>query len=552
MPSRRHFEDDGHNMAHPSAPTTIRDATVATWRRLGLTRVFANPGSTEVELLAGLDDDIDFVLALHEGSVVGMATGYALATGLPALVIVHTTAGLGNAVGALATARANRAPLVVLVGQQDRRHLAMEPFLAGKLRSLAGEYPVSYTEPATAQEVPGAIARAYHDAATYRGPALVVVPMDDWLQPVDPAHVSPAAGRVIAAGNAAGPDLAELAALIDASRAPAIVAGAGNSTIEGWQALVALAERLDAPVFQEAFAGGAGFPQDHSNFAGFLSPARSALRAQLAEYDLVLVVGGPAFRQYLFEPGELVAAGTTVIVITTDPAEAHRSAADLALIAAPAPAVASLVELTRAREQRRTPAPRRGRPVPAPGDPLRAADVMARLGELLPANAIVVEESPSTRPDLHELMPARQPLGFVSAAMGGLGFGLPAAIGLRMGAPTRPVIAVLGDGSAMYGIQGLWSAAHYGIGVVLVILHNGRYAVMDRLADRAGSPKAPWPPFEEIDFGALAQSLGCPTITVSDLETLDRVIPETVATLAERTSPLVIVVDVEPETTYVP
>src|SRR5947209_14088669 len=136
--------------------------------------LFANPGSTEIAFLADLPDDLRFVLALHEGSVVGMATGYAIGRDEPSFVLLHTTAGLGNAVGALATARVNRAPLVVLVGQQDRRHLALEPFLAGRLTGLAGDYPVRVDEPVRPQDVPGAVDRAWHEATTGRGPALVI------------------------------------------------------------------------------------------------------------------------------------------------------------------------------------------------------------------------------------------------------------------------------------------------------------------------------------------------------------------------------------------
>ena len=150
--------------------TTVRDATFDVLRERGLTTIFANPGSTEIQLLSGLPADLRFVLALHEASVVGLA----LATNEPALAILHTTAGLGNAVAALATARVNRAPLVVIVGQQDRRHLATQPFLAGRLEGLAGEYPVSAEQPVRAQDVPGAISRAYHAARTHRGPALVM------------------------------------------------------------------------------------------------------------------------------------------------------------------------------------------------------------------------------------------------------------------------------------------------------------------------------------------------------------------------------------------
>src|SRR5262249_27173390 len=162
---------------------TVRDAAFDVLSSRGLTTIFSNPGSTEIPFLTGLPDDLRFVLALHEGSVVGMATGWAIARDEPALVLLHTTAGLGNAVSALATARANRAPLVVLVGQQDRRHLAQEPFRAGRLQGVAGEYPVWAHQPVRAQDVPGSIARAWHEARTGRGPAIVIVPMDDWQAP---------------------------------------------------------------------------------------------------------------------------------------------------------------------------------------------------------------------------------------------------------------------------------------------------------------------------------------------------------------------------------
>ena len=150
---------------------TVRDAALERLRHHELTTIFANPGSTEIPFLSGLPDDFKFVLGLHESAVAGMAMGYALGREKPALALLHTTAGLGNAVATLATARVNRAPLVVVVGQQDRRHLSLEPFLAGQLEGLAGEYPVSFEQPAVAADVPGAIGRAAHVAVTERGPA---------------------------------------------------------------------------------------------------------------------------------------------------------------------------------------------------------------------------------------------------------------------------------------------------------------------------------------------------------------------------------------------
>ncbi|GAA1759986.1 benzoylformate decarboxylase [Nonomuraea bangladeshensis] len=537
---------------------TVREATFDVLRRHGLTTIFANPGSTEVSLLTGLPDDLRFVLALHEGSVVGMATGFALGREAPALAVLHTTAGLGNAVGAIATARVNRAPLVILVGQQDRRHLALEPFLAGRLAGLAGDYPVRVDQPVRPQDVPGAVARACHEAVTGRGPALVVVPMDDWdAEWAEDVVAAPT--RVVRPAGVADADLAPLVTLLSGARAPAIVSGAGAD----WGSLVTLAERLGCPVFQESFGGRAGFPQDHPQYAGVLPADRARLRAVLGAYDVVLAVGAPVFRQYPYVPGPLVAPGTTVVVITDDPSEAHRSAADLAYLASPAalctrlsallpapgsPDAASVVEGS---------APAIGAdgaglpPLPVGGRPLRAAHVLHELALRLPADAVLVEETPSSRPDLHRLVPARNPLGFVSAAMGGLGFALPAAVGLRMALPDRPVVAVVGDGSALYGVHALWSAAHYRVGALFLVLANGRYAIMDRLADQRGG-KAPWPPFTEVDLAALARSLGCPARKVDDHAGLVAALEEVVPTLAAREEPLLLDVDVTVDPDFQP
>jgi benzoylformate decarboxylase len=261
---------------------TVRTATFDVLRRLELTTIFSNPGSTEVPFLAGLPEDLRFVLALHEGSAVAMAAGHAIARGAPSLALLHSTPGLGNAVAALATARANRAPLVVIVGQQDRRHLAHEPFLAGRLHGLAGDYPVWVDQPVRAQDVPGTIARAFHEAATGRGPAIVIVPMDDWSAPGPEPHETLGPLRLLRSAGADRQAVDALADLLAGSETPALVVGAGADGAERWAALVDLAERLGCPVWQEPFGGQAGFPQDHPRFAGHLPARRARLREVLA------------------------------------------------------------------------------------------------------------------------------------------------------------------------------------------------------------------------------------------------------------------------------
>jgi benzoylformate decarboxylase len=532
---------------------TVRDATFEVFRRRGLTTIFSNPGSTEVPFLAGLPDDLRFVLGLHEGSVLGMATGYALGRGEPALVLVHTTAGLGNSVGGIATARVNRAPLVIIVGQQDRRHLVFEPFLTGRLRGLAGDYPVWVDEPVRAQDVPGAIDRAYHEAITARGPAIVVVPMDDWLQEADVEREDASAGRVLRAHAIDEGAVEELAAFLESGHSPALVAGAGADGPETWEALVELAERLAAPVFQESFGAHAGFPQDHRLFAGVLPADRPRLRERLAPYDVVLVVGAGAFRQSPWTPGRFTEADTRLAVVSDDPAEAHRSPVELAVVAPPAAAARALARRLPQRAAQ-PPEPFRSPPPPAPpgpGEPLTASHVLAALAERLPEEAIVLEEAPVDRPEIHDRLLARRPLGYVSAAMGGLGFGVPAAAGLRMALPNRPVVAVLGDGASLYGIQGLWSAAHYGAGVLYVILSNGGYVIMDRLAERSGDV-GPWPGFGEIDIAALARGFCCRAQRVTSHDELLAALDEAIPTLTERVEPLLLDVVIAPTTTFAP
>ncbi len=481
---------------------TVRDATFDVFRRRGLTTLFSNPGSTEVPFLAGLPDDLRFVLALHEGPVVALATGFAIGRGEPALAIVHTTAGLGNAVGALATARVNRAPLVVLVGQQDRRHLAFTPFLSGRLDGLAGDYPVSVEQPVRPQEVPGAIERAYHAAATHRGPALVIVPMDDWEAPAEDEREDAAAGRVLrGAGSIPTRSTRSPRSSSQRTRRRSSSVRARTTRRPGrhWSSL---RSGWSFPCSRSRSALAPGFRRTIRCSPGFLPADRPRLREKLAPYDAVLVVGAPVFRQSPYAEGRFTDVDTRIALVSDDPDEVHRSPAQLAVLAPPAAVCRELAARVPARDVA-PPEPFRPPPPPAPSEPLRAGHVLAALAERLPRDAVVVEEAPVDRPELHDRLAAREPLGFLSAAMGGLGFALGGATGVRMALPERPVVAVVGDGSSIYGIQALWTAAHYRVGVLFVILSNGGYAIMDRLAERQGR-EPPWPSFD-VDVAALAR-----------------------------------------------
>jgi benzoylformate decarboxylase len=533
---------EGNGSRGAAVGATVRDAALAVMRGLGMTTIFGNPGSTEIPFLTDLPSEFRYVLGLHEGSVVGMAAGYALARGKPAFVNLHTAAGLGNAINAIANARDCRAPLVIVVGQQDRRQTAFEPFLTGReLERLAGEYPVWRNLPSRGQDVPGAIARAYHEADAGRGPALVVVPMGDWLEPADELSAG-APARVLRPHAVDPAQVRELADLLADAEKPAVVVGATGESRDGWDAVVALVERLGCPVWQEPFTRAVSFPQDHPLFAGHLPWQRRMLHDTLAGHDVVLTVGTNAFRTYIFdEPVRLVEPGTRVAVLTSDQAEAHRSVCELAVVAPVGATCRALIELLPARSRNAPAARQRPAPLPPPaaGEPLRPGHVLSALAERLPDDVLLVEECPSAQPELYERIPVRVPFGFLSTANGCLGFGLSGSIGLRMGLPDRPVVAVLGDGSTMYAIQALWSAARYDVGVLLVVLANGRYAVMDALARRAGG-KGAWPGFEAADIGAISRALGCPSVRVQTHDELVKTLDETLPGLADRREPLLV------------
>ncbi|HEU5432314.1 MAG TPA: benzoylformate decarboxylase, partial [Thermomicrobiales bacterium] len=321
--------------------TTVREATWDLLRSLGMTTIFGNPGSTEEPFLQDFPDDLRYILGLQEAAVIGMADGFAQASDNAAFVNLHTAPGVGHAMGNIVTAWHNQTPLVVTAGQQTRAMLAMEPWLVNREAvDLPKPYVKWSNEPPRPQDVPAAIERAYHIAMQPpRGPVFVSIPMDDWDAPATPRPCRAVSRR-------AAPDPAALDRIADrlrASRAPAIVAGPGIDRAGGWEAAVALAERLEAPVWSAPAPERAGFPQMHRLFQGFLPLAIGPIADALAPHDLVLVFGAPIFRYYPYIPGPILAAGTRLVLITDHPDEAARAPVGDAAIGDVALAIAGLL-----------------------------------------------------------------------------------------------------------------------------------------------------------------------------------------------------------------
>lgn len=497
--------------------TTVRDATIKLLRAFGMNTIFGNPGSTELPMFRDFPDDFRYVLGLQESVVLGMADGYAQATRNAAMVNLHSSAGTGHALGNLFTAFKNQTPLVVTAGQQARSILPYEPFL---FADRPTEFPRPFVkwacEPARAQDVPAAIARAYYVAMEPPcGPTFVSVPVDDWDQPCD--LIEP---RRIGAVNPGDPAmLAEAAEALAMARRPAFIVGAGVARDDAWDEVIALAERHSAAVWAAPMAARNSFPENHALFAGFLNAGREAIVESLTGHDLILVLGGPMSLYHVEGFGPHVPKGAKVIQIVDNHAQAAWSPAGTAIVAHARHAIASLLSgpAPAARDQ-----PASRRPASQLDDrAFTSGYLLQQIARLRPAGSVIVEEAPSSRGPMHDYLPIIDRDGFYTCASGGLGHGLPAAIGVALARPADKIIAILGDGSSMYAIQGLWSAAQLGLPISFVIVKNGRYEALMSFGRMFGLQETVGTQLPDIDFCALARGQGVEARRVVNAAELD-------------------------------
>jgi benzoylformate decarboxylase len=512
---------------------SVREVTYGLLRAHGLTTIFGNLGSTEETFLEDFPADFRYVLGLQEASVVAMADGFAQATRRPALVNLHTGAGLGNAMGNLLTAFQNKTPLIVTAGQQTREMLLLEPWLTNvEAATLPRPWVKWAYEPVRAQDVPAAFMRAIATALQPpAGPVFLSLPLDDWGKPCQgPAVVRTVATRV-------APDPARLREFADAIRhasSPVLIYGAAIARGSGWDEAVAVAEALNAPVWAAPASERAPFPEDHPLYRGGLPFAMGPLSGKLEGHDAALVVGAPVFRYYPYVAGPYLPSGLRLLHISDDPAETGRAPVGDSLIGDAVLSLAALKDLLtdhtppsrkpHARlEHRMAPHPPAAANGPQGGG-LSAAQVFAALNEIRPAHAVLVEESPSNLPDLHQAWPITEPDTFYTFASGGLGWNLPAAVGIalaeRDSGRNRPVIAVIGDGSFQYSVQSIWSAAQLRLPMLIVVIRNEEYAILKSFAVLEQAPGLPGLDLPGLNLVSIAQGYGCHAARAADLDTI--------------------------------
>jgi benzoylformate decarboxylase len=498
--------------------STVREVTYQFLRDVGMTVIFGNPGSTELPFLCDLPPDFKYVLALHERSAAGMALGYAMGRGRAAFVNLHSIASAGNGLSALIDAAYCHAPLVVTTGQQDRRHVLAEPFLVSRAVEVVKPYVKWAYEPLRAEDVPAAIARGYYLAMQPpMGPVFLSIPMDDWNHESQPVRLREVTQTVLPDPAA----LDEVVRALDASRNPAIVAGSQIEEDQGWQDVVTLAEHLNADVYQQPIPSRWTFPRTHRLFRGSLLPAQQPLANQLADYDTVVVLGAPVFLYYAYVPGNTVHPGTKLFQITNSPTDADSALAGSSIVGNISAAAKYLRARAKAKEAKVAP-PRIGAPDPKPEYPITPSYLFSVLNRLMPRDAILAEECPSSKGDLDLHLMLDEPGSFYSVPNGILGFGLPAAAGLQMANPSRRVICPVGDGSIQYSIQTLWTAAQHNLPVVVVVLRNGDYSALKSFCDFTEVGRnVPGMDLPGIDIVKIAQGYGVDARSVDHPEDLE-------------------------------
>ncbi len=492
--------------------TTVKQATFDLLRAFGIKKVFGNPGSTELPFLSDWPDDIDYVLGLQEASVVGMADGYAQATRNAGFVNLHSAAGVGNALGNIYTAHRNQTPLVITAGQQARSILPLQAFLYAE---RASEFPRPYVkysvEPARAEDVPAAIARAYYTAMQPPcGPTFVSVPIDDWTHPVQQVAARKVSREI-------GPDpeaMQALVAALTASKHPALVIGPGVDRAEAVNLMVKVAEKTKAAVWVSPFSARCSFPERHPQFTGFLHASPGQLSDALRSYDLVVVIGAPVFTFHVEGHAAIFDGAATIFQITDDPDAAAVSPAGTSIVATMKPALAMLLELL-PETKRTSPAGRTLPPAPAAADPIPVEFLMHSLSTAMPADAALVEEVPSHRPAMQKFMPMRGQDSFYTMASGGLGYSLPAAVGMALGKGDRHTVCLIGDGSAMYSVQALWTAAQRKLPLMVVVINNAGYGAMRSFSQVMQVRNVPGLDLPGIDFVRIAEGMGCDAVRVA-------------------------------------
>ncbi len=510
----------------------------------GVERIFGNPGTTESPLLDSLQSypQIEYVVALHEGIAAGAASFYAQASGKTGVVNLHVAPGLGNAIGMMYGALKANSPMVVTAGQQDTRMRLRGPVLGYDLAAMAAPVTKWSVQVETADEMAAVMQRAFKIAnEAPAGPVFVALPINVMEQETE--NAATASAQVFDAPRPDPAGIAAMAEKIMAAQNPTIVVSDDVARAGAGAELIALAEAMGASVWFEGIRHHAAFPNRHPNAKAILPMDAGAIRNTLGEADLVLLIGGPFFEEVWFTPGTPFPDGAALLQIEETPARiAHNHAVDTGLVGHLPTSLGALAQALDAAGDYQAAAKARNAALASESeaasaayqartqrawdrDPMSMARAMAELKAGTPDGAVVVEEAITAGLDLAQAFDFAAPGDYLSGRGGGIGQGLAGAIGAKVAQPDRPMLAVSGDGSAMYSIQALWSATHHELDIVFVILVNREYRILKHNLDTYRQrfdalSNQDYPQMNldtpALDFVTMAKGMGMPGTVVSD------------------------------------
>ncbi|CCE02310.1 thiamine pyrophosphate-binding protein [Bradyrhizobium sp. STM 3809] len=529
--------------------TTGRSAFLALLKDEGITHLFGNPGTTELPVMHALKDhpDLTYVMAMQESLVVAIADGFSRASGRLVACNVHVAPGLGNAMGSLYNAQFTGTPMILTAGQQEQGHGLMEPLLYGPLVRMAEPLVKWAVEVNRLEDLPRIVRRAAKVATTPpTGPVFISLPGD--ILNAEAGIELGRSTRVDARVQPSADALQALAQRILKAQRPVIITGDEIVKSDALQAAADFASAIGAPVHQQSAPYGSHFLSEHPCYIGSLSRTQTQVRDLLAPHDLLIVLGADPLRMSVHSETLPLPDGLPILQVGLVDWELGKNfGAEIALKADVRETLLQLTPLLRAlggsalqaaaqariaelspknwSARRRTlttqiEAARERTPI----DP----DYLAlQVAQAVPEHGILVDEGLTSARYMTALWPYRDRYNYHGLASGGIGWGLPASVGVSLANPDRPVVCYSGDGSAMYSIQALWTAAHHKLPLSVVIVNNGGYRIIkQRLLSFHGDDNYIGMDFVDppVDFAGLAKSLGCESLRISDPRELKTVL----------------------------
>lgn len=504
----------------------------------GVEYIFGNPGTSETPFLDGLQDfpQLQYVQALQEGTAVGMADGYARATGKPAFANIHIAGGLANGISGLYNAFRGGTPLVLTAGNSDTRMLIREPVLSGDLVEMTQQYTKWSVEVRHASDIPVAIRRAFKEAKTPpTGPVFVSFPWDTLDEEVEFEAAPSSEGFFRIRPDAAAVERAT--ELLAGAENPVIVVGDRVAQSGAVEQIVRVAEQTGARVVATSYSE-VNYPTAHPQWSGMLNLNSPATARQFENADVVMAVGTDVFASFLYVDVPFLKPDTKLIHLDSNYWEIEKSyPTEVGMMADPAAGMADLaasLESNMSGSQREAAATRAATLAAArerdaqryqerlaatwDNSPMPVERMMHELAAAVPPDTIVADEAVTSRPALNRAFDFEKPGDIYGIRGGALGWAMPGALGVKLAHPDRPVLAVVGDGASMYTVQALWTASRYNIPVVYAICNNQAYRILkvnmevylrDMLDDRERDSDYVGMDFaNRLDLAMMAQAMG--------------------------------------------